>query len=104
VISLVPNAFSMAYRLGKWQMERSGTWEFGYEHPEFSQRGLFEEAGIKNTRETTVHAERSGWFLTGLPAGERLLSLWLRLCRTLPALMNNPARQGYMLVTVGDVG
>lgn len=103
VISLVPNALSLPYRLGKWHMESRGSWEFGYEHPEYSQRSLFEEAGMKNIRETTANAERSGWFLNDLPAGKRLQSIWHRICQLSPEWIDNTARQGYMLVTIGDV-
>lgn len=103
VISLVPNAYSLAYRLGKWHMERNKTWEFGYERPEYSQRHLFETAGIRFVRETTVHAARSAWFLTGIPGGEWLQRMWLRSCQIWPQGIHTTARQGYMLVTVGDV-
>ena len=102
VISLVPNALSLAYRVGKLYMHHKGTWEFGYERPEISQRTLFKAAGLKNIRETTVNADRSGWFLTSLPQGDRLRLLWLRLCQTWPKRFNTTARQGYMLTTVGD--
>lgn len=103
VISLVPNAFSAPYRFGKWFMERTGSWEFGYEHPEYSQRRLFEFAGLRNIQETTAHAARSAWFLTTLPMGSTLRDMWTRLVYTWPEQMDKIVRQGYMLVTVGDV-
>lgn len=103
VISLVPNALSLAYRLGKWQMERTGTWEFGYEQPTISQISLFQSVGLINVRETSVHAERSGWFLRDLPMAKYLQKTWSTLCRISPKRMDRLARQGYMLVTSGEV-
>jgi hypothetical protein len=103
VISLIPNAWSLAYRLGKWDMVRHNRWDFGYEKPEYSQRQLFIEAGLKNIRETSVNATRSGWFLQGLPKSKLLTNVWYRICRTWPHGVNHYFRQGYMLVTIGDV-
>ena len=103
VISLVPNSLSLPYRLGKWHMEHTDSWEFGYEQPERSQRNIFKAAGLVNIRETTADAPRAGWFLRSMAGGSRMQHMWRRLCRTIPSVMEGRARQGYMLVTVGDV-
>ena len=103
VISLIPNAWSVAYRLGKWYMIRHNQWDFGYEKPEYSQRQLFIEAGLKNIREKSVDAARSGWFLQGLPNSGLWTNVWHRICQTWPYGVNQFFWQGYMLVTVGDV-
>lgn len=103
VISLIPNSLSLAYRLGKWQMERNGTWEFGYEKPERTQRPLFEAAGLVNIRETTADAARAGWFLKEFGEENWFQRAWRRLCYMMPEIMEGAAKQGYMLVTVGEV-
>jgi malonyl-CoA O-methyltransferase len=59
VISLVPNAQCIFYRVGKEAMERAGTWAFGKEVPQLSMRQQFEAAGLKNILEYstgTYHA------------------------------------------------
>ena len=103
VISLIPNSLSLAYRLGKWQMERRGSWEFGYEKPERSQRSIFEEAGLVNVRETTADAARTAWFLKVYGEENWSQRAWRRLGQTAPRFLEGVARQGYMLVTMGDV-
>ena len=68
VIVLVPNAFSVAYRVGKWYMERSGTWTWGGEVPSYSLKSTFEGAGAVRTTELTVAARHSLDFLV-MPLG-----------------------------------
>jgi ubiquinone/menaquinone biosynthesis C-methylase UbiE len=38
VIVLVPSARALIYRLGKWLMQRRGTWRYGYERPIWTLR------------------------------------------------------------------
>lgn len=101
VISLVPNALSLAYRLGKWHLEQTNRWEFGYEKPMKSQRALFEQAGLISISETTVDAMRASWFLDEIPAGNIARAIWHKANSMLPHLLESKCRQGYMLVTVG---
>lgn len=101
VVALVPNRLSAAYRLGKWYMEKQGTWQFGYERAIHSQRRFFHLAGLENIQETTGCCHRAAWFLTGIPAESRMKRIWLHLCDTWPTLMNTRLRQGYMLITTG---
>jgi hypothetical protein len=103
VISLIPNSLSLAYRLGKWQMERRGSWEFGYEKPERTQRPIFEAAGLVNIRETSADAARAGWFLKAFGEANWFQRAWRRLGYIAPDMMEGVARQGYMLVTAGEV-
>jgi malonyl-CoA O-methyltransferase len=56
VLSLVPNAKSMFYRIGKYKMEHDGTWSYGKETPKLSLRHHFEKAGLKNIQEFSVGA------------------------------------------------
>ncbi len=51
VITFVPNAGAIFYRLGKWDMERRGKWPFGEEYPKTSMKKLFAEAGLRCVRE-----------------------------------------------------
>lgn len=54
VMSLVPNANSIFYRIGKFKMEQEGTWAFGKEIPKFTMKDYFEAAGLKNIKEYSV--------------------------------------------------
>lgn len=54
VISLVPNASSVFYRLAKFKMEKEGTWRFGKEVPKFTMQHYFEVAGLKNIKEFSI--------------------------------------------------
>lgn len=46
VITLVPNAASLPYRLGKHMQEQLGIWKWGKEDPMFSLEGVYALAGI----------------------------------------------------------
>jgi ubiquinone/menaquinone biosynthesis C-methylase UbiE len=101
VIVLVPNAKSLAYRLGKWHMERTGAWVWGGEVPSHTLAPAFRRAGARRIREYTVAARHALAFLTmrGGPRVARLLTHALNLDdHARPARL----RQGYLLVTVGD--
>lgn len=54
VISLVPNANAVFYRVGKEAMERAGTWAFGKEVPQWSMKQHFQAAGFNNILEYSV--------------------------------------------------
>jgi glycosyltransferase involved in cell wall biosynthesis/SAM-dependent methyltransferase len=100
VISLVPYAGCVFYRLGKYLAEQSGQWPYGREIPRRTLRPLFQRAGLSNIREYTVWNE---W-------GPRLLGLTDREMEqvvegwwdSLPE--DDPAKdgQGYLLLTVGS--
>jgi ubiquinone/menaquinone biosynthesis C-methylase UbiE len=101
VIILVPNASSIAYRVGKWHMEHTGSWVWGGEVPSYTLAPAFRRAGATRVREYTVAARHSLDFLK-MRGGPRL-ARWLT--RTLHLTNHSrPAkfRQGYLLVTVGD--
>lgn len=102
VIVMVPNARSLAYRIGKWYMERTGTWEWGGEVPSSTLRPQFHRAGLSAIREFSVGGEHAVGFLSALPGGNRLVPL---LTRTF-GLTRHPGRtsfhQGYLLVTIGE--
>jgi SAM-dependent methyltransferase len=102
VISLVPYAGCVFYRMGKHLAEASGRWPYGREIPRRSLKPIFERAGLSGVRECTVWNEW-GPRLLGLTDAmlERQVCEWWD---SLPA--DDPARegQGYLLLTVGYRG
>ena len=99
LISLVPNAASMAYRLGKMAQERTGVWPYGLEMPLLTLRDDYEAAGLEASREFSVGPEHSLNFLSDATMNRKLRAVFRRLSR--PALAD--LNQGYLLVTIGKV-
>lgn len=96
VMSLVPNANSLFYRIGKHKMEREGSWRYGRETPRFSLRELFMAAGLKNTSECSV-------------APYHALQFWGANCEDIKRFYDSLApedlacmNQGYLLFTYGE--
>lgn len=101
VVIMVPNSKSLAYRLGKWHMERTGTWVWGGEVPSHTLVPAFTRGGAAHVREYTVAARHALHFLTmrGGPRAARWLARAFNLRdHSRPARF----RQGYLLVTVGE--
>jgi len=99
VVSLVPYANSLFYRLGKDYAERSGTWPYGREIPRHTLRHVFEAAGLTDIQEWDILAEHSLVFLDMIdPKFREIASNWWNSLEP-----NDPAKigQGYALVTVG---
>lgn len=67
VISLVPNAASVFYRIGKWHQEKIGKWTYGYEEPKFSMKNYFEHAGLIDTIEYSIDEEHALKFIETFP-------------------------------------
>ena len=89
-------------RLGKWYMERTGTWEWGGEVPSYTLKGHFRKVGAVNVREFSVGGQHAVDFLEPLPGGLRVAH---RLSQTLKLTRHpRPSRwkQGYLLVTIGE--
>lgn len=101
VIIMVPNAFSVAYRVGKWYMEKTGRWPWGGEVPSYTLKHYFRAFGNVRTIEFSIDAKHSLSFLT-MPMGEPIKRVCTRFLKfrdqSKPALF----RQGYLLVTVGE--
>lgn len=100
IISIVPNANSIFYRIGKWKQEHEGTWKYGYEDPKYSMAGLFKRAGISNVHEYTIAPFHSINFLR-----DARLNEWAELVKRFfenvrPGELYR-LNQGYLLVTVG---
>lgn len=100
MISMIPNAASIAYRTGKALMEKHNVWQYGLELPQYSLCSEFEKAGIANVKEYTIGAEHALMFLpTGHYLREALIQ-WIIECKELG--MEDLCGQGYLLVTIGD--
>ena len=85
MVSIIPNAASLPYRVGKQIMEDNKTWEYGLEIPKHSMAKEFLLAGIEALR--------------FLPPRHSLRKMFAKLQRQgidLDCIM-----QGYLLVTIG---
>lgn len=102
VVSLVPNACSLPYRLGKWAQEQSGEWKWGYEDPKFSLADFFIRAGLVDVREFSIASGHALKFMT-FPGSEKLIPVWENWLASLPSEDKERLNQGYLLVTVGMV-
>jgi len=101
VIVMVPNARSLAYRIGKWHMEKTGAWVWGGEEPSHSLRAPFRKAGASSVREYSVGTKHSLIFLT-MRGGGRVARLLTRVLRLTDHPEPSRLRQGYLLVTIGE--
>ena len=100
VISLVPNARSIPYRVGKFLQERAGRWVWGKEDPKLSLVSEFEAAGLVDVREWTIAADHAVDFLSGTEA-EGLKTVFTDWYESLTGSALDALGQGYLLVTVG---
>ena len=99
VISLVPSARCLFYRLGKQLAEVKGRWLYGRELPRSSLQSVFEKAGLHRVREYSIWPE---WGPKMLGATDRAFQIivekWWASLRDDDAVKAN---QGYLLLTVG---
>ena len=98
MVSLIPNAASLGYRMGKGLMEKNGTWSYGRELPQYSLIRDFEEAGYKVIDEYTVGERNSVNFLPKNHYLREALEKWF----TEMELCGDNCGQGYLLVTIGE--
>ncbi len=97
MISMIPNAASIPYRVGKDIMEKNGTWRYGLEIPSHSFKEEFTKAGIYVEKEYTIGTD---WAESFLPEGHYVSEFFSKLKEDgydLDSFM-----QGYLLVTIGD--
>jgi len=101
VIIMVPNACSVAYRVGRWYMKKKGQWHWGGEVPSCTLKPVYRQVGCSKISEFSLATRHSFDFLK-IPQGDRIKNLLLRILR--PKECSRPAflRQGYLLVTIGD--
>ncbi len=102
VLSLVPNARSLAYRLGKWVQESRSEWLWGHEEPRDTLAPLFRRAGLAAIRETSIGALHALNFLT-LPELQVAARLLASFFEQLPPGEADRLSQGYLLATTGAV-
>lgn len=102
VISLVPNANSLPYRLGKDQQERSGRWIWGKEDPKATLEPVFRQAGLHRIREYSIAPEHALTFMDA-PELQPLRAEMAKAYAALPAPILQSMNQGYLLVTIGEV-
>lgn len=96
MISMVPNAASLPYRIGKEILENTGKWIYGLEIPQSSMMDRFIAAGYNDIQEYTIGAKHA---LNFLPQGHYLKDIMLRLLQEGYNL--DDMWQGYLLVTIG---
>ncbi len=96
MISLVPNASSLAYRIGKKIKEENGTWEYGIENPLYTQIDDFQQAGYVVCKEFTVGIEQA---LSFLDKNHPLKNILQNLIKNKD--IQEDFMQGYLLVTIG---
>ena len=99
VISLVPNARSVFYRMGKHLMEDAGLWPYGRELPKASLEPVFRGAGLESIREFTIVPEEALLLLR--PTDPSIYALVSNWWTKLPPDDPLQRDQGYLLVTVG---
>ncbi len=101
VVVLVPNARSLAYRLGKWYLERTGRWVWGGERPFGTLRPHFRAVGCLEVKEFSVGTKHSLDFLV-MPGGNFTRKAAVKLM----GLKDHPRpaalSQGYLLISIGE--
>jgi glycosyltransferase involved in cell wall biosynthesis/ubiquinone/menaquinone biosynthesis C-methylase UbiE len=102
VMTLVPNAGSIPYRVGKWFQEQAGTWKWGKEDPKLTLKPYFEAAGLTHVREFSIAHQHALRFLSapGLEQVSNTMESWFRSLE--PEELDH-LNQGYLLVTAGSV-
>lgn len=98
IISMIPNAASLPYRVGKQIQEINGIWKYGLEIPKHSFTEEFLKAGIEIVKEYTIGTE---WALKFLPKKHYIREFFEKLKKDGYNL--DEYMQGYLLVTIGKV-
>ena len=100
VIIMTPNALAIAYRIGKWHLERTHRWYWGGERPMRTLKPHFDAVNRGRFCEFTVGAQHALNFLT-MRGGKKIQRLLPRL-----GIKDHPnpvfLKQGYLLVSVGE--
>lgn len=96
MISMIPNAASIPYRVGKTILEKNNQWEYGLEIPKHTFQYEFACAGIIVEKEYTIGAK---WAQSFLPKHHYIKRFFARLEKEGYNLEDY--MQGYLLVTIG---
>jgi 2-polyprenyl-3-methyl-5-hydroxy-6-metoxy-1,4-benzoquinol methylase len=97
MVSMVPNAHSLAYRTGKQLMEKKGTWIWGMELPQSSLSSEFEQAGYVDIKEYSIGARKALDFLPENHYLRTAIGCWLDEAEDI-----EDWGQGYLLVTTAN--
>lgn len=96
IISMVPNALSLPYRIGKWIMEKNKKWIYGKETPFFSMK-KFTPPTLKIVSEISFDLESALYYVNNFKWGEIF-----KIGRYFSPIFEKIFRQGYLLVTVWE--
>lgn len=96
MVSMIPNAASIPYRVGKQILEDQGSWKYGLEIPKHSLIKEFIEAGIQVEKEYTIGTE---WAISFLPPRHYLRKTFKKMQDQ--GIDLDKMMQGYLLVTIG---
>ena len=97
MVSMIPNAHSLAYHLGKDIKEQKGTWSYGLEMPQASLAYEFTQAGLADIKEYSIGMQEA---LTFLPEDHYMriaIERWAKEHQDTDDWWG----QGYLLVTTG---
>lgn len=102
VISFVPNANCVFYRVGKRLLEKNGLWPYGREIPRRSLRSIFEAAGLKEVTEKVIWPEVNLELIRMYDPilFEALSETWHEISLETEGM---PEGQGYLICTIGHV-
>jgi len=101
VIIMVPNASSLAYRIGKFYMEKTGAWEWGGERPHSTLKPHFRAIGCSRIHEFSVATKTSLTFLTMRGSG-LVKKILIRGLKLTDHAEPSAFKQGYLLITIGE--
>lgn len=96
VMSLVPNANSIFYRIGKFRMEQEGKWPYGKEMPKFTMKNYFKEARLKSIKEFSLGTYHAVQFLSFF--SKEIKNFYNSIGLNEVQKLN----QGYLLFTYGE--
>lgn len=102
IIILVPNAKSIAYRVGKWYMEQTKEWQWGGERPFATLKPYFKHIEGINITELTVGTKHSLKFLK-IPGGRTLQKGIQKIFQLKDHSRSSRFNQGYILIAIGEI-
>jgi SAM-dependent methyltransferase len=102
VIIMVPNAYSVCYRLGMWYMKRKNIWNWGGERAFRTLRHCFAVVPDIRVSEFSVGTKHSLDFLDALPKGPFLHKAVRKLFNLKDHSKPSTLNQGYLLITIGE--
>jgi glycosyltransferase involved in cell wall biosynthesis/SAM-dependent methyltransferase len=97
IISLVPNANSTPYMMGKTLQEMAGTWKWGKEDPKKTLHEHYLKAGMIFLEETTIAPYHALRFVD-----EYIASTFLKWYEKMGQEELSKRKQGYLLAAVGS--